>query len=241
MDAILKASEWSALVKQHPELRCIPEPLHATTRVIDASEGVGLFRTGDKPAWMFYVLSGEARLCRTARSGEQIVLQRTGHGFLAEASLQSPRYHCDGLAAQASRLLRFPIADFRETLKSDHGFQSFWIERLTLELRKVRAHCERLSLHSAQDRVIHCIESEGVDGVLKLNQTKKAWASELGLTHEALYRALKRLRAQGILDVKSIGNVTTLAIALSVPLTRADPPVNAPTTNARDLAVLSKS
>ncbi|WP_230646797.1 cyclic nucleotide-binding domain-containing protein [Bradyrhizobium sp. Leaf401] len=36
---------------------------------------------------MFFVLSGEVRLVRRSRSGGEVVLQRTRHGFLAEASL----------------------------------------------------------------------------------------------------------------------------------------------------------
>jgi hypothetical protein len=51
-----------------------------------------------------------------------------------------------------------------------------------------RSQCERLALNSAADRIEHYIESEGRDGRLELKRTRKAWAAELGLTHEALKR-----------------------------------------------------
>ena len=37
-------------------------------------------------------------------------------------------------------------------------------------------------------------EAEGVNGVLTLTHSRKAWASELGLSHEVVYRTLKALR-----------------------------------------------
>ena len=47
---------------------------------------------------MFYVLKGEVALERTGLQGEPVVLQRTRHGFVREASLHSSRYHCGALA-----------------------------------------------------------------------------------------------------------------------------------------------
>ena len=78
-------------------------------------------------------------------------------------------------------------------------------------MRKLRAQCERLSLHNAADRIVHYIESEGTDGVATLNQSRKAWAAELGLTHEALYRVLRRPQADGTLDIDG----DRIAIALA--------------------------
>lgn len=42
-------------------------------------------------------------------------------------------------------------------------------------------------------------------GTIQLAQTRKAWASELGLTHETLYRTLRHLQRQGIIRVDSKG------------------------------------
>ena len=72
---------------------------------------------------------------------------------------------------------------------------------LAREVLKLRARCERLSLHSAAERILHAIESEGTAGTLTLMQSRKAWAADLGLTHEALYRSLARLKATGTLVV----------------------------------------
>ncbi len=36
---------------------------------------------------------------------------------------------------------------------------------------------------------------------LTLQQPRKAWAAELGLTHEALYRTLRRMQDEGLIHI----------------------------------------
>jgi CRP-like cAMP-binding protein len=105
------------------------------------------------------------------------------------------------VAAADGRLLAFPVRAFREALEGDAAFRDAWMAQLAREVRKLRARCERLSLHGAEARILHAIESEGTAGTLVLAQSRKAWAAELGLTHEALYRTLARLQAAGTLAV----------------------------------------
>jgi len=151
-----------------------------------------LFSRGGVPKFMFCILSGEARLSRTSRMGGEIVFQRTRRGFLAEASYDQRAYHCDGVASQNTRVLAFPLEQFRAALTTTE-FRDIWLKHIGQELRRVRAQAERLSLRTARERILHFVETEGVDGQIVLSQSKKSWAAELGLTHEALYRALRTL------------------------------------------------
>lgn len=166
----------------------------------DYAKGEQLFCRGDVPRFMFYVVSGEARLLRNSPAGVEVVFQRARRGFLAEASLEQPAYHCDGVAAESTRVLVVPIAGFRAVL-SHEKVRGLWLRHLSNELRRARAHSERLALRSATDRIIHFIETEGSNGALILTQPKKSWAAELGLTHEALYRALRGMRDTGIFEI----------------------------------------
>lgn len=191
--------DWLALAAEHSELAHIPPALREAARLRECAAGETLFRQGERPKAMVYVLDGEVRLLRRSREGTETVLQRSRGGFFAEASLESKAYHCDAVAAAAGQLLCFPIKAFREALEGDVVFRNAWMALLAREVRRLRARCERLSLHSAAERILHAIESEGTAGTLTLLQSRKAWAAELGLTHEALYRALARLQAAGTL------------------------------------------
>jgi CRP-like cAMP-binding protein len=191
--------DWSVLAAAHPDLAHIPPALREAARLKECAAGEAVFRQGERPKAVLYILEGETRLLRRSRGGAEVVLQRSRGGFIAEASLEAKAYHCDAVAAAASRLLVFPIRGFREALDEDTAFRNAWMALLAREVRKLRARCERLSLHSAAERILHAIESEGTAGTLTLMQSRKAWAADLGLTHEALYRTLARLQAEGTL------------------------------------------
>lgn len=193
--------DWQALVAAQPALASIPADLRSLAERQELEAGEMLFRIGDKVRCVLSVIIGEIRLVRRSRNGAEVILQRSRGGFIAEASLTSKVYHCDVVAAEKSAVLRFPVRPFRAALDAETDFRDAWMAHLAREVRKLRAQCERLSLHGAAERIIHYLESEGMAGAIELNQSRKAWAAELGLTHEALYRTLRRLETEGQLAI----------------------------------------
>ncbi|MEZ5819860.1 MAG: Crp/Fnr family transcriptional regulator [Bradyrhizobium sp.] len=193
--------DWKSLALGSPLLAALPGPARRVTRLLEIPLHASLFSQGDRPKAMFFVLSGELRLVRRSRSGGEIILQRSRHGFLAEASVDQPAYHCDAVAAEPSSVLAIQRDAFSRALAVE-AFRDRWIAHLARELRRVRTHSERLSLKTARERVLHFIETEGEQGMINLRQSKKDWAAELGLTHEALYRALAKMEKQGELRME---------------------------------------
>jgi CRP-like cAMP-binding protein len=175
----------------------LPSALLAQARCLDVEEGTVLFRLGERPALLYYVLAGEIALLRHSVGGQAIVLQRARRGFLAEASAESRSYHCDGVARAASRVCTLPLGALRRALAEDSKFAAAWARHLAGEIRRLRARAERLQLHGAEARIVHYLESEGADRAIELDQPLKSWALELGITHEALYRALARMTRAG--------------------------------------------
>lgn len=194
------ALDWKSLSLASPLLAALPGTVRRQTRLVEIARHSTLFSRGDRPKAMFFVLTGEVRLVRQSHSGGEIILQRTRRGFLAEASLDQPMYHCDAVAAETSLILAIPRNAFSSALETS-DFRRRWIAHLARELRSVRSQAERLSLKTARERIVHFIETEGASGVVDLKQSKKDWAVELGLTHEALYRALAQMKECGRLIV----------------------------------------
>ncbi len=193
--------EWQALIQAQPALAHVPSGLQAVAKRRKTQAGEPLFRQGERPRRVFFVCADEVRLLRRARNGAEIILQRSRGGYLAEASLGAKSYHCDAVTTETAVVLCFPIRVFLEALHEDSTFQQVWATHLAHEVRRLRAQCERLNLKGASDRIIHYVEAEGVDGSVTLHRSRKAWARELGLTHEALYRTLRRMKAEGTLHV----------------------------------------
>ncbi len=193
--------DWKIFIESQPFLEHVPHALRNVTECKNVKTGDGLFRIGDQVRTLYCIVAGEVQLVRHDLRGTKIILQRSRGGFIAEASLGSKIYHCDGVTTETAMLLYFPLVAFRTALDQDAPFRAVWMEQLAREVRKLRAQCERLSLNSAVERIIHYIESEGINDAVTLNQPRKAWASELGLSHESLYRTLKRLSDQGTLHI----------------------------------------
>lgn len=180
----------------------LPSTFHARCEGARFPKNERLFLTGSKPEWMYYVISGEITLERTGLQGEPVVLQRTRQGFVSEASLKSAKYHCDALAIVDTTVVKIPIQDLSAELERDPAFAGKWISMLNGEVRRLRLHCERLSLKSVKDRVLHLINTEGHEGSYTAATGLKSLAGGLGVTHEALYRTLAALEKDKIIHRK---------------------------------------
>lgn len=72
-----------------------------------------LFLTGHPVRFMFLVVDGQVDLVRHRQEGALVLMTRASSGqVLAEASAYSDVYHCDGTAAESSRLRAIPVAAF---------------------------------------------------------------------------------------------------------------------------------
>ncbi len=173
--------------------------------------GQALFRSGDRTAGLYEVVKGKVRLVRVDRSGHEAILQVAMTGdTLAEASLFSPTYHCDAFAVGDTivRLYSKPVL-FAEFKRNPATLQAFTV-MLAQQVMALRTVLQRRAIRSARDRVRHFLTlNVGTDGrTVRLRGTLKELAAELGLTHEALYRALARMAADR--EVKRTGGTIRL-------------------------------
>lgn len=188
----------------HPTLKeLLPSALHEKCRAAVYARGERIFALGDKPVVMFFVTAGEVVLERTALQGDPVVLQRTRNGFVAEASLYSKAYHCDGVATIPAEAVLIPVEAIRSAMVTDANFAMRWIQMLNRELLRLRLQCERLALSKLQDRVRHLIETEGQEGRYELVADLKSLAKQLGVSHEALYRCLSTMERNNALRRES--------------------------------------
>ena len=187
-----------------PELlkELLPKGLLGQCHAHHFGKGDYLFHQGNKPEYMFFIVSGEAVLTRISSHGEPTILQRCKGGFLSEASLLTDAYHCDAIATHNGQAITLPIKSLREAL-ADSKFSMKWVQLLSKEIMRLRTQSERLGLKDIRSKLIHLIETEGKQGVLTLQSDFKSMASEIGVTHEALYRAIATLEKEGLLEKHS--------------------------------------
>jgi CRP-like cAMP-binding protein len=148
---------------------------------------------------MHFVSAGEVILQRTSENGEAVVLQRSRHGFVGEASPRADRYHGGALVVADASVTRMPRPALLAALTSDAAFALRWIGMLNKEVRRLRQQYERLSLSTVEARLLHLVRTEGDASRLPLGSGLKTLAPVIGVTHEALYRCMAGLEKRGVL------------------------------------------
>ena len=176
----------------------VPNLQKARIRHLDAGET--LFRQGDRVMLLHYVRSGRIRLVRNLEDGTCVVLHvaRTGDTF-AEASVFTDSYHCDAVADVASQVASLPKADFLAALENDPAASLSITRRLAAQVRDLRARAELRGIRTASARIIAWLRmhASGNPPVAAIDRTWSEIAAELGLTREAVYRALAVLERDG--------------------------------------------
>jgi CRP-like cAMP-binding protein len=170
----------------------------STARELDAGET--LFRQGSKASAIFEVEQGRLRLMRHTIDSHEVVLHTAGKGELfAEAALFAGAYHCDAIAAIASRVRVYPKRELLAAFRSDPAIGERFMAVLAHQIHALRARLEERNIRSARERVLHHLAlAAGKDGrTMRLHGTLMDLAVEIGLTHEALYRTLADLAKAG--------------------------------------------
>lgn len=162
-----------------------------------------LFCRGDRTRNMYGLLSGNARLLRYTVDGAPITLHRAKPGgFFAEASLFASAYHCDGEASAGSVVAVFPKAAVLAIMEQDASFARAFCQHMARQVQGLRSNLELRGIRSAEERIMAALSLKLGEGEsrVELPGTWKDFAEDVGLTHEALYRALKRLEDAGRLS-----------------------------------------
>ncbi len=184
-----------------------PDRLSATLRRAAVERalkaGETLFRAGARTAGLYEILKGRVRLMRVDRSGREAVLQVAAPGeTLAEASLFAPHYHCDAIASTAAIVRLYPKAALIGELERNPEFARSFAARLARQVMTLRTRLEQRNIHSARDRVRHYLAVNADPGgrTVRFSGTLKDIAAEIGLTHEAFYRTLAEMTADGEIE-----------------------------------------
>ncbi|GAB4471679.1 MAG: Crp/Fnr family transcriptional regulator [Elainellaceae cyanobacterium] len=180
----------------------MPAELQAIVSFRSLETGQILFDQGE-PAKAVYILeSGCIQLLNYTEEGLQInhYSVRPGESF-AEVALFHERYVCTAIACRPSRILVLPKSAFLKALKTYPDLAETFMAQLAKRLHESKVLLELRSIRSARRRVLHYLQlNVQPDGItVNLDVPLKDIADDLGLTPEALSRALKQLHKEGII------------------------------------------
>jgi CRP-like cAMP-binding protein len=169
-------------------------------RMLEAGEA--LFRQGTRATAIFEVEQGRLRMIRHV-DHRPVVLHTAKSGDLfAEAALFAPVYLCDAVAAAACRVRVYPKRQVLAAFRNDPALGERFMSVLSHQIHQLRAQLEERNIRSARKRFLHRLAlAAGPDGrTMQLDGTLMDLATEIGLTHEVLYRTLAKLESEGIIS-----------------------------------------
>lgn len=183
-----------------------PEPLSALAGIVPVPRrveaGAYLFQAGNKGLGIFRLVTGKIQLQRVTPDGTVVVMHKVRIGeIFAEASFFSGSYHCDALASDDTEVLLYPTQALTKCLRDDP--QALWTfaAELARRIQGLRTRLELKQIRSASQRLLQFLRLRcDTAGRLPIDGTLTHLAEELGLTREALYRALAALEREGRID-----------------------------------------
>lgn len=132
-------------------------------------------------------------ILHTARAGE----------FFAEAALFATHYHCDAVAVRPSRIRAYSKTSVLAALETSPSRMNYaLLETMARQLQLVRQRLELRSVHSAEERLLLYFQMhpERNGRTVPIRGDFQEIAAEVGLTREALYRAMARLERKGLIQ-----------------------------------------
>jgi CRP-like cAMP-binding protein len=177
-----------------------PKSLRSKLRRRTLATGQALFRQGDPVKAVYVVEQGRLAMVRHAPNGRRVTLFTAGPGdSFAEAALFSEVYHCDAIAELPARVVVVPKKELTDALARDKRLAERLMARLAHQVHDLRLHLELRNIRNARERVCQALllATDARGRTIIFDRPLKVVAGEIGLTHEAFYRALAALVRAG--------------------------------------------
>jgi CRP-like cAMP-binding protein len=153
-----------------------------------------LFHKDDPVRHLYLIRSGAVHLVRYGETGAIAVMQRaTAGSVLAESSIFSSNYHCDGLVVADGVVARADMTSVRDALGGQPALLDALTRHLAAEVQRTRTRLELLSRKTVEDRLDGWLALNG--GSLPPRGSWRSVAEDIGVSPEAFYRELQRRRA----------------------------------------------
>jgi len=196
------ALAWAG-VSQYDFNHMLPEPYDripsSDLHPLSGAVGDIVFHQGGPTHGLYVVTRGRVHLERVGPSGERFIIHRAQAGTsFAEASVFSEVYHCDAVVVEAGALVRIGKSVVLAAF-ANPGFARAYGREAAQQIQAQRQILEIVGIRRAEDRVMAGLVAGLLDGSVV------EFAARLHLSHEATYRALRKLVQDGRLTNPSRG------------------------------------
>lgn len=175
--------------------------------VLDVARGRVVFQEGSEPKGLYVLLNGQIKLYKVSETGREQILDIVDYGTpVFEASVfHTGVLPVSAMAIQNSRLWYVEKEAMMNLIMRDTRFALNLLDSLSRGIVQMTVSIGQLSLFSVLSRVslylLHLAEENKAD-VFDLGITKCNISGLLGISREALSRALSKLVSQNVIIMK---------------------------------------
>ena len=180
-----------------------------TRRTLHLAAGETVFHMGERCSNFYYLDAGTIKLFRISPAGQEKIVEiiRPGQTF-AEAVMffAQPLYPVNAEALEDTTLTAFDCAAFMSMLKESTDTCIRLLGTLSMRLHHRINEIDALSLQNSMLRVVHYLltrleDTDGKEGVVELEASKKVIAARLSIQPETFSRVLHALAQSGAIAV----------------------------------------
>jgi len=179
--------------------------ISAGATISSVARGGFIFHSGAAYSGAHVVLSGKAKVARSARDGlERVVgLAQTGDTLGLECLSRESAYRASAQALQETRVLALPRSSLAAELKRNLAFAHAVVDYLSERLEESMHDLEICTLLPGRERVASFLLRNAGSSAERftLPAAKGVVASRLNLTHEHFSRILRQLAEDGLIEV----------------------------------------
>jgi len=178
-----------------------------TCRTIRVKPEQMVFGPTQKAEQFYVVLRGEVKIYKVSARGDEQILHLYGAGetFGEAAMLAGIDFPAFAQALEDSELMVVSRASLRRLIEVQPELAMRMMAGLSAKLREFNRLIEELSLKEVPSRLAGVLLREARRTgrpTIKLKQTKRQLAARIGTISETLSRALAKMKAQGLIEVR---------------------------------------
>ena len=177
-----------------------------------------LFRAGDRPAALHFVLSGRVRVARRVADGSSVLHFEEAGGVLGEIPVfGGGPYPATATATEAVRCAVLASDVVERLLREEPEFARFAIRRLSNRARVVLERVDELSSYTVTARLARhliLLADASSSRELVLGMSQASLADRLGTAREVLVRSLRALCQAGA--IRRVGRSCFIVVDAAV-------------------------
>ena len=168
-----------------------------------------IFRDGDFPHYLFYIVSGKVKTYKISEEGKEFILSVLGPGeYFGYRALLLDSNHTEFTACLEDVELKLITRDsFHQLVFADKHLSASFVKQLANEVSEKESELLHLAYDTVRKRVVDklLMLADSYEGEEYFRVVRNDLAGLVGTASESVIRILSEFKKEGVIDIKSHG------------------------------------